>query len=76
MKAKDNAKELSKEIHKLYNSIGITYDQMKDYGNAIKYYNLCIEKCPTYHSVYYNLAIVNKTKGNLPKAIELYKKAI
>ena len=42
MKANNNANDLAKDIHKLYNSIGITYDEMKDYENAIIYYNLSI----------------------------------
>jgi hypothetical protein len=49
--------------------MGITYDEKSDYPNAITYYNLCIEKCPSYHSAYYNLAIVYKSEGNTAKAI-------
>ena len=49
--------------------MGITYDEMNDYPNAIINYNLCIEKCPSYHSAYYNLAIVYKSQGNTAKAI-------
>jgi tetratricopeptide (TPR) repeat protein len=60
---------LAKDIHKVYNSMGITYDEKSDYPNAITYYNLCIEKCPSYHSAYYNLAIVYKSEGNTAKAI-------
>lgn len=50
--------------HRFYNSLAISYDEIKDYEKAIFHYKKCIEIQPSYYSAYYNLAIVYKSQGN------------
>lgn len=46
MKAYDCAKDLQKHIYKVHNSMGITYDDMRQNENALKYYTKCIAANP------------------------------
>lgn len=63
------AMQIDNNNYKLFNSIGITYDEMGDYPNGEKYYVKCLEANPKYYSVYYNLAILHKNQNNEEKAI-------
>jgi tetratricopeptide (TPR) repeat protein len=76
LKAYETAKDLQKDIHKLHNSTGITYDEMRNNEKALYYYEECIKANPKYHSAYYNMAIVHKRMNQTDKAIEWYRKAI
>ena len=67
---------MKKNIYKLDNSTGITYDDMRENKLAIEYYEKAIKANPKYHSAYYNAAIVFKRENKLDKATEWYKKAI
>ena len=73
----DRALQMPHDHHyKVYNSKGITYDDMNKYDEAEAAYKKCMELNPKYHSAYYNLAIVYKRRGKVDGAIEWYKKAI
>ena len=69
MKAYDNLDLLAKDIHKLHNSTGITYDEMRNNDQALSYYQKCIAANPKYHSAYYNIAIVYKRMNRTEEAI-------
>lgn len=60
MKAYDKLDVLARDIHKLHNSTGITYDEQRNNDQALNYYQKCIAANPKYHSAYYNIAIVYK----------------
>jgi protein O-GlcNAc transferase len=70
------AETMNSSNFKLMNSIGITYDEMRDYENGEKYYLKCIGLNPKYYSAYYNLAILYKNQDRVDDAIIWYKKAI
>ena len=76
MKSYGCAKKLAVDIHKIHNSTGITYDDMRLDDKALEYYKKAIEADPKYHSAYYNMAIVYKRQNKLEDAINWYKKAI
>ena len=67
---------MDEKNYAIYNSLGISYDDLKDYVNAEKYYIKSMECNPKYESAAYNLAIMYKAMDNIPKAIEFYEKAI
>ena len=76
MKAYDCLDLLAKDVHKLHNSTGITYDEQRNNEQALAYYDKCIKANPKYHSAYYNIAIVHKRSNRTNEAIEWYRKAI
>jgi tetratricopeptide (TPR) repeat protein len=51
------------------NSMGIAYDEIKDYENAERYYLKCIELNPRYHNPYYNLGYLYNNKKLVDKAV-------
>lgn len=54
--------EINDKNYKLFNSMGISYDEKGDYKNGEEYYLKCIEANPKYYSAYYNLAILYKNQ--------------
>jgi tetratricopeptide (TPR) repeat protein len=50
--------------------------EVKEYDNAILYYQKAIELNPNFFAAYYSLGIAYKLKGNFDKAIQSYEKAI
>ena len=55
---------------------GYNAGELKEYDNAILYFQKAIELDPKYSEAYYNLGTTYTNKGNLDKAIQCYKKAI
>jgi len=67
---------LGKAMEKIYNSHGISHDDLRENDKALEMYRKAIEANPKYHSAYYNAAIVYKRMSKLEEAKEWYIKAI
>ncbi len=59
---------LKKIIWELHNDVGVNYDDLNDYENAIKYYLMAIESNPKFEDPIYNLAIAYKNTREVKKA--------
>ena len=60
----------------LYNSIGIVYDNLKDYENALKYFTLSIKEKTDQSAAYDNRAMVHRKMGNTEACCQDLKLAI
>lgn len=61
---------------KAYNAMGISYDYLGDYNNAIKSYKLALKINPDLDYVHNNLGYSHLLNGNLDSAIDAFQKAI
>jgi Flp pilus assembly protein TadD len=61
---------------KAYNAMGISYDYLGDYSNAIKSYKLALKINPDLDYVHNNLGYSHLLNGNLDSAIDAFQKAI
>ncbi|MBU0763889.1 MAG: tetratricopeptide repeat protein [Bacteroidetes bacterium] len=59
-----------------YEQLGLAYFRKNDYDNALKYYNITIEKAPTKARAYSNMGIIYFSRGDYKKAMEVYEKAV
>jgi tetratricopeptide (TPR) repeat protein len=61
---------------KAYNALGVSYDQLWDYKNAIHFYKLAIKMNPDLDYVHNNLGFAYLLSGDYDRAIEAFHKAI
>jgi Flp pilus assembly protein TadD len=59
-----------------YNAMGISYDHLRNYDRAIKFYKLALTLNPNLHYVYNNLGYSYLLNANPDSAIDAFKKAI
>lgn len=57
-------------------NIGAIYQELGDFNNAIRYYYMATDICPTHATAYSNLGALFYQQGDLENAILLLKKAI
>jgi tetratricopeptide (TPR) repeat protein len=61
---------------KAYNALGVSYDQLWDYKNAIHFYKLAIKIDPDLDYVHNNLGFAYLLSSDYDRAIEAFRKAI
>ena len=61
---------------KAYNALGVSYDQLWDYKNAIHFYKLAIKMDPNLDYVHNNLGFAYLLSGDYDRGIEAFHKAI
>lgn len=61
---------------KAYNALGVSYDQLGDYKNAIHFYKLALKIDPNLDYVYNNLGLAYLLDGRYNSAEESFQKAI
>lgn len=61
---------------KAYNALGVSYDQLWDFKNAVHSYKLAIKLDPNLDYVYNNLGFAYLLSGDYDLAIEAFRKAI
>ena len=64
------------DLNKIYFKKAFDYANLKEYDNAIKFYQKVIYKDSKYTNAYYNLGIIYKELKEYTKAIECYQEAI
>lgn len=52
------------------------YEKLKDFDNAIKYYEISIQADENYVGTYYHLGKINEVLNNFQKAISIYENGI
>lgn len=55
---------------------GVVYSERGDFESALKFYNLAVEKNPTYVEALCNIGVIFKNSGQLTLAIEYYQRAL
>ncbi len=63
-------------LGEVYNFVGFSYLQSGEIDEAVKNFNIAIQKNPDFALPYYNLGEIEYEKGNYQKAIKFYKEAI
>ena len=61
---------------KAYYNMGVAYEKLKDYENAINSYKKAIKINPNYDKAYYNMGVAYGKLKDYENAINSYKKAI
>lgn len=71
-----NRSLMLRDYFQTYVNLGNALAMKQDYENALKIYDIAIEKNPDYILAYFNKALALTQKGDLDKAMELYKKVL
>ena len=72
----DHKNKIIDQTVSLYEKMGYSYNQLKNYPQAVVYYEKALALNPYYATLYKNLADVYYGQGRLDKAIELNRRGL